>query len=171
MDDDEWEILELAGAHLFAFALVPLSWYESQIKPVELVRDENQQVIETWWKHDEPAISVVDYCDNCLIRSDSSPYDHGLMETVWSDTNHHRVELWETEVNVVAHLDIKIDVRYPYSDFLAKVITLAVSANCLFYFCYENSFVQPSSVAVFEALNRSPAARLTRKEIARSKNH
>ena len=37
-----------AGAYFFAFSLVPIAWHESQSKPVELIRDEHQQVIETW---------------------------------------------------------------------------------------------------------------------------
>ncbi len=57
------------------------------------------------------------------------------------------------------------------TDFLAKVIELSVRANCLLFFAYEGRFVQPSSVAVFEALNRSPAARLARKEIVPLKMH
>jgi hypothetical protein len=171
MGGEEWEVLELAGVHFFVFSLVPVAWYESQPKPVELVGKENENLAEIWWEHYKPPISIVDHCDGWLVRADSSPYDYGLLETVWEDKNHHRVELWESAIGEVAHLDTKIDARYPYTDFLAKVIELSVRANCLLFFTYEGRFVQPSSVAVFEALNRSPASCLARKEIVRSKNH
>ena len=159
MDGDEWSILEEAGAFYFAFSLVPQQWYDLHPAHIQTTRGIPHNVIEAWRYHVPPA-SILKYCDECFIRSDSSPYDYGFIETVWSDEDYHRVELWETEFDMVAHFDVKIDVRYPYSDFLDKVIKLAIHANCLFYLCYEGDYVQPSSVAIFEALNRSPAAKL-----------
>lgn len=171
MDAQEWEMGELLGVHFFAFSFVPASWYESQPNSIQLERDMNQNVIETWWQYYEPETSIVDYCDKYLVRSDPSPYDWGLIETVWSDENGHRVELWEKELDVVDALDIKIDARYPYRDFLSTVVNLAISANCLFYLRHEDSFIQPSSIHVFEAMNRSPAAKLARNESLVSGTH
>lgn len=120
MDADEWEVLELAGAYFFALSLVPTAWYESQPKPVKLTRDQNQNVVETWWEHHEPAISTVDYFDEQLIRVDSSPYEHELKDTVWTDEHHHQVELWEYEADGVAHLDIFNLARF--SRYVRKVL-------------------------------------------------
>jgi len=169
MDADEWEVLELFGAYFFDFSLVPIAWHESQSKPIKLIRDEDMLVIDSWWQHHEPTISAVNYFDEHLIRADSSPYEHALNDTVWTDVHHHRVELWESDADGIARLDIKIDARYSYADFLARVVKFAIRAGCLFYLCYDEMFVQPSSTAVFEALNRSPAAALASKQKPTSK--
>lgn len=170
MDSDEWEILEATGAFHFTFSLVPIQWYDSQPKPVQAARDEHGCVSQTWWQTQQPAISIRDYFDDCLIRSDGSPLEFIVLETVWTDESHHRVELWETEHNEVEELLIQIDTRYPYVDFLASIVNFANQSRCLFYFDYEDEFVKATSITVFEALNRSPAAALEKRRFDRLRN-
>ncbi len=170
MDPGEREILELAGAFHFIFSLVPIQWHDSQPKPVQAARGEHGYVTQTWWQNHQPAISIREYCDDFLIRSDSSPWESTLIETVWTDESHHRVELWEREHNVVAELDIKIDARYPYVDFLALIVKLANQSRCLFYLDHEDDFVEATSTAIFEALIRSPATVLEKRRFETPKN-
>ena len=170
MNPDEWEILEIAGAFHFTFSLVPIQWHDSQPKPVQAARDEHGCVTQEWWQNHQPAISIRDYCDDYLIRSDDWPWHFTLIDTVWADENHHRVELWEREHNVVAYLYIRIDARYPYVDFLAWIVDLANQSKCMFYLEHESDFVESTSIAIFEALNRSPAAALEKRRFDRPKN-
>ena len=163
MDGDEWEILEAEGAFHFTFSLTPIQWYDSQPKPVHAARGKYGFVTQTWWQYHQPAISIRDYFDDCLTRSDGSPLEFIVLETVWTDESHHRVELWETEHNEVEYLLIQIDTRYPYVDFLASVVKFANQSRCLFYLEHEDDFVEATSIAIFEALNRSPAAALEKR--------
>ncbi len=84
MDGDEWEILEKAGAFYFAFSLVPQQWYDLQPANIQLTRRIPHNVVEAWPYHVPPAL-IMEYCDDCFVRSDSSPYDYGFIETVWSE--------------------------------------------------------------------------------------
>lgn len=160
MNSEEWEILEVADAFYFTFSLVPIQWHNSQPKPVRTARDEHIHATQTWWQTHQPTISIRDYCDGCLIRCDGSPWEFNLTETVWTDDNHHRVELWEKQDNVVADLHIKIDARYPYVDFLAWGVKFADRLECLFHLDHEDEFVDATSSTIFEALIRSPAVAL-----------
>ena len=169
MGDDEWEMLDADGAFHFAFGLVPIQWYDLQPKPVQIARGQHGYVIQTWWQTHGPAISIREYFDKCLIRSDEppSPLEFIVLETVWTDENHHRVELYETEHNDVEELMIQIDTRYPYVDFLASVVQFADQSRCLFYLAHEDDFVAATSIAIFEALIRSPAAMLAKRRFDR----
>ena len=171
MRGDEWEILEVAGAFRFTVSLVPTQWHNSQPEPVRATRDEHGCVTQIWWRNHQPAISIRDYCDDCLIRTDSSPWEFTLIETVWTDDNHHRIDLWESEHNVVAHIEIGIDARYPFVDFLARIVDFARRAKCLFYLSEDDEFVDASSTLIFEALNRSKAASLANRKKRISKVH
>lgn len=162
MDADEWEILELAGAFHFDISLVPIAWYEAEPKPIQLVRSEDHTVLETWWKYHAPDIPAREYFDRCLTRDAESIQIEDLTESAWIDQNHHRVELWESEAGDIAHLDVHVDARYAYADFLASVVEFATKAKCMFFFYSEEVFVEAASVTIFEALNRSSAAALAR---------
>jgi len=171
MDADEWEVLELAGAYLFDISLVPIAWYEAEPKPVQLARSDDHTVLDTWWKKHAPDIPAREYFDGCLTRDVESTQIEDLVETVWVDENHHRVELWESKAGDVAHLDLHIDARYAYMDFLGSVVEFATKEKCMFFFYSEEVFVEAASVTVFEALNRSPAAALARGEGSYSGTH
>ena len=172
MDVNEWEMLDTEGAFHFTFSLVPIPWHNSRPKPVRAARDEHGYVTQTWWRNHQPAISISKYFDECIICTDEtpSPLDFMVNETKWIDENHHRVELWETDNDDVEHVLIHIDTRYPYVDFLASVVNFANQSNCLFYLKHEDDFVAATSIAIFEALNRSPAAALEKRRFDRPKN-
>ena len=72
--------------------------------------------------------------------------------------------------NDVEELLIQIDTRYPYVDFLALVVNFANQSRCLFCLEHEGDFVDAASTAIFEALNRSPAAALAKRRFDRPKN-
>lgn len=171
MDADEWQVLELSGAYLFIVEFAPRAWFDAQRQPVELIGSEDRGAGRSWWQYHEPAISVSAYLDGWLTRADNWPYEHEFTQTSWSDENFHRVELWESNDGGVAYLEASVDARYEYADFLSQLVCFASTADCMLYIESERTFLEPSSEAVYLALNRSNAARLAHKNIAKPKNH
>lgn len=163
MKGEEWQIFEQAGAFHFVFSLVPQDWFLEQPDPRKYAESVDQNRRRIWWVGYEPKISIIEYCDEFLIRSDSSPFDYGLIETVWTDEDHHRIELWEVEANLIAEIDVRIDVRYPLSTFLSKIVELVDQLGCIVYLEYERAFIKPTAVALYDAMRRSPATRLAEK--------
>jgi hypothetical protein len=105
MKDDTWEVLEQVGAYHFVMSAVPRGWFKRQVNPVELDETFGQDKRRIWWTDYEPSASVVKLCDTILIRGEGSLYNYGLIETVWEDKNHHRVDLWELEPDSIAELE------------------------------------------------------------------
>ena len=157
MDTNEPVGSDLSGFTLFDFELVPQVWYEQQKKPITLHRDEHGWVGSHWWDYHKATVNYADYFDGCLSRSESLLQLHDPAETVWTDENHHTVGLWETANGDVAGVVICLDVRYPYSDFLARLVEIAIRSDCIFFMRDEESFLEPSTIAVVEAVNRSPS--------------
>ena len=157
MYTDEPVASDLSGFTLFDFELVPQVWYVQQEKPITLRRDEHGWVESCWWNHHSARIDYADFFDSFLSRSEPFLLLHDPTETVWTDENHHTVGLWETAIGDVAGVMIRLDVRYPYSDFVAQLVKIAIRSDCIFFIRDEESFLEPSTVAIVEAVSRSPA--------------
>ena len=157
MDTDEPVASDLSGFTLFDFELVPQAWYARQEQPITLQKDGDGQAVKGWWDHISPEFPFADHFDGFMSRSDPFLQLRDPYETAWTDDNHHTVGLWRTEVVDIVSVVICLDIRYPYSDFLHKLVNIARRSDCLFYMCYEGSFLEPSNVKFVEAVNRSPA--------------
>lgn len=157
MDTNGLLASDLSGFTLFDFELVPQAWYVQQKKPITLRRDEHDWVGSYWWDHHSAKVRYADYFDGFLSRSEPFLQLDDPAETVWTDKNNHTVGLWETDIGDVAGVVICLDVRYPYSDFLARLVEIAIRSDCIFFMRDEGSFLEPSTIAVVEAVNRSPA--------------
>ncbi|MEX2257289.1 MAG: hypothetical protein WD672_01145 [Woeseia sp.] len=157
--------MEQVGGFHFVLRLIPKGWFQEQSDPGQFADFVDKGGRRIWWIDYEPKISISEYCDTFLIRSVGSPYDYGVVETIWTDENHHRVELWQVETNLIAEMDIRIDVRYPFSAFLSRIVELTAQLDCVIYLEHERDFIEPSAVTVYEALRRSPAVRLAEKRL------
>ena len=163
---DDREILEQAGAFHFVLSLVPQDWFRLQSDPGKYAESFDQERRRVWWIGYEPKISIFEYCDDFLIRGDTSTFSYGLIETVWVDEDHHRVELWEVEPNSIADIDVRIDARYPFSTFLSRIVEFIEQMECVVYLEYERDFIKPTAIAVYGALRRSHAARLAERQLS-----
>ena len=157
-DNADKELLEAAGAFVFRASLAPRDW---RYFPLSRALDEDCRefrATQRWWQSYQPAMSIRDFCNERFDRSDSSPWEFSVVETVWATADEHKVELFEDDDSRVALLEIRIDVRFAYADFLSQIVDLANQSKCVLYLIDEDDFIDPSSVGLFEAVSRSQAS-------------
>jgi hypothetical protein len=171
MDADEWQVLDLYGAFLFVVEFVPRAWFDAQRQPIELIGSEKPNDGRLWWRNCQPALSITRYLDQRLLRADTWPYEQKLTQTSWSEGDFHRIDLWESDEEKVMYLQASLDARYECARFLSRIAELALASDCVLFIESEQSFLEPSEVDIFTAMNRSSAARLVREDVLIPKGH
>lgn len=148
--------MEQEGLFFLSLALVPQAWYESQRKPVTVEYEDYRNLPTIWWRFQTVPISVTEYCDAALTRGDPLGYylSDDFYETAWTDQNNHGIELTQNETEDVLELNVQIDVREPFSEFLDFAIRFTLDARCLFYEYAGGVFFEPDRRRIIQEISR-----------------